>query len=130
MNSVILFHIACGIVIALTGYSITTLPVMHSDDSLESAAQRRLPTMIYQVVGIGIVLAVAAAIYAAATYLAAHNPDDSAYRSLTSVTGALLIIVGCIRLITTRAPRRIIGTNTLTLIVLGLALLISGPTLP
>jgi hypothetical protein len=130
MNSVILFHIACGIVIALTGYSITTLPVMHSDDSLESAAQRRLPTMIYQVVGIGIVLAVAAAIYAAATYLASHNPDDSAYRSLTSVTGALLIIVGCIRLITTRAPRRIIGTNTLTLIVLGLALLISGPTLP
>ena len=55
MNSVILFHIACGIVIALTGYSITTLPVMHSDDSLESAAQRRLPTMI---VGIGIFLAV------------------------------------------------------------------------
>lgn len=130
MNSVILFHIACGIVIALTGYSITTLPVMHSDDSLESAAQRRLPTMIYQVVGIGIVLAVAAAIYAGATYLASHNPGDSAYRSLTSVTGALLIIVGCIRLITTRGPRRIIGTNTLTLIVLGLALLISGPTLP
>ena len=130
MNSVILFHIACGIVIALTGYSITTLPVMHSDDSLESAAQRRLPTMIYQVVGIGIVLAVAAAIYAGATYLAALNPDDSAYRSLTSSTGALLIIVGCIRLITTRGTRRIIGTNTLTLIVLGFALLISGSTLP
>lgn len=130
MNSVILFHIACGIVIALTGYSITTLPVMHSDDSLESAAQRRLPTMIYQVVGIGIFLAVAAAIYVGATYLAAHNPGDSAYRSLTSVTGALLIIVGCIRIMTTRGPRRIIGTNTLTLIVLGLALLISGPTLP
>lgn len=130
MNSVILFHIACGIVIALTGYSITTLPAMHSDDSLESAAQRRLPTMIYQVVGIGIFLAVAAAIYAGATYLASHNPDDSAYRSLTSVTGALLIIVGCIRIMTTRGTRRIIGTNTLTLIVLGLALLISGPTLP
>lgn len=130
MNSVILFHIACGIVIALTGYSITTLPVMHSDDSLESAAQRRLPTMIYQVVGIGIFLAVAAAIYAGATYLASHNPDDSAYRSLTSVTGALLIIVGCIRIMTTRGPRRIIGTSTLALIVLGLALLISGPTLP
>ena len=130
MNGVILFHIACGIVIALTGYSITTLPAMHSDDSLESAAQRRLPTMIYQVVGIGFFLAVAAAIYAGATYLAAHNPDDSAYRSLTSVTGALLIIVGCIRIMTTRGPRRGIGTNTLTLIVLGLALLISGPTLP
>lgn len=130
MNGVILFHIACGIVIALTGYSITTLPAMHSDDSLESAAQRRLPTMIYQVVGIGIFLAVAAAIYAGATYLSAHNPDDSAYRSLTSVTGALLIIVGCIRIMTTRGPRRGIGTNTLTLIVLGLALLISGPTLP
>lgn len=130
MNSVILFHIACGIVIALTGYSITTLPVMHSDDSLESAAQRRLPTMIYQVVGIGIFLAVAAAIYADATYLASHNPDDSAYRSLTSVTGALLIIVGCIRIMTTRGPRRIIGTSTLALIVLGFALLISGPTLP
>ena len=130
MNSVILFHIACGIVIALTGYSITTLPVMHSDDSLESAAQRRLPTMIYQVVGIGIFLAVAAAIYAAATYFAAHNPGDSAYRSLTSVTGALLVIVGCIRIMATRGTRRIIGTNTLTLIVLGLALLISGPTLP
>jgi len=130
MNSVILFHIACGIVIALTGYSITTLPVMHSDDSLESAAQRRLPTMIYQVVGIGIFLAVAAAIYAGATYLASHNPDDSAYRSLTSVTGALLIIVGCIRIMTTRGPRRIIGTSTLALIVLGFALLISGPTLP
>lgn len=130
MNSVILFHIACGIVIALTGYSITTLTVMHSDDSLESAAQRRLPTMIYQVVGIGIFLAVAAAIYAGATYLASHNPDDSAYRSLTSVTGALLIIVGCIRIMTTRGPRRIIGTSTLALIVLGFALLISGPTLP
>lgn len=130
MNSVILFHIACGIVIALTGYSITTLPAMHSDDSLESAAQRRLPTMIYQVVGIGIFLAVAAAIYAAATYLASHNPGDSAYRSLTSVTGALLIIVGCIRLITTRGTRQLIGTNTLTIVVLGLALLISGPTLP
>lgn len=130
MNSVILFHIACGIVIALTGYSITTLPAMHSDDSLESAAQRRLPTMIYQVVGIGIFLAVAAAIYAGATYLASHNPDDSAYRSLTSVTGALLIIVGCIRIMTTRGPRRIIGTSTLALIVLGFALLISGPTLP
>lgn len=130
MNSVILFHIACGIVIALTGYSITTLPAMHSDDSLESAAQRRLPTMIYQVVGIGIFLAVAAAIYAGATYLAAHNPDDSAYRSLTSGTGAMLVIVGCIRLITTRGTRRLIGTNTLTIVVLGLALLISGPTLP
>ena len=130
MNSVILFHIACGIVIALTGYSITTLPVMHSDDSLESAAQRRLPTMIYQVVGIGIFLAVAAAIYAGATYLASHNPDDSAYRSLTSVTGALLVIVGCIRLMTTRGTRQLIGTNTLTIVVLGLALLISGPTLP
>ena len=130
MNSVILFHIACGIVIALTGYSITTLPAMHSDDSLESAAQRRLPTMIYQVVGIGIFLAVAAAIYAGATYLASHNPDDSAYRSLTSVTGALLIIVGCIRIMTTRGTRRIIGTSTLALIVLGFALLISGPTLP
>lgn len=130
MNSVILFHIACGIVIALTGYSITTLPVMHSDDSLESAAQRRLPTMIYQVVGIGIFLAVAAAIYAGATYLASHNPGDSAYRSLTSVTGALLIIVGCIRIMATRGTRRIIGTNTLALIVLGFALLISGPTFP
>ena len=130
MNSVILFHIACGIVIALTGYSITTLPVMHSDDSLESAAQRRLPTMIYQVVGIGIFLAVAAAIYAGATYLASHNPGDSAYRSLTSVTGALLVIVGCIRLMTTPGTRRLIGTNTLTVVVLGLALLVSGPTLP
>jgi hypothetical protein len=86
--------------------------------------------MIYQVVGIGIVLAIAAAIYASATYLAAHNPDDSAYRSLTSVTGALLVIVGCIRLMTTRGTRRLIGTNTLTVVVLGLALLISGPTLP
>lgn len=130
MNSVILFHIACGIVIALTGYSITTLPAMHSDDSLESAAQRRLPTMIYQVVGIGIFLAVAAAIYAGATYLAAHNPGDNAYRSLTSVAGALLIMVGCMRIMTTRGPRRIIGTSTLALIVLGFALLISGSTLP
>ena len=130
MNSVILFHIACGIVIALTGYSVTTLPAMRPGHGPGSAPRRDLPTVIYQVVGIGIVLAVAAAIYAAATYLAAHNPDDSAYRSLTSGTGALLIIVGCIRLMTTRGPRRIIGTNTLTLIVLGLALLISGPTLP
>lgn len=128
MNSVILFHIACGIVIALTGYSIATLPAMRPGHSPGSAPRHRLPTMIYQVVGIGIFLAVAAAIYAAATYLAAHNPDDSAYRSLTSGTGALLIIVGCIRLITTRGTRRIIGTNTL--IVLGLTLLISGPTLP
>ncbi len=128
MNSAILFHVACGIVIALTGYSITTLPAMHSDHSSESALQRRLPTTIYQVVGIGILLAVAAAIYAGATYLAAHNPDDSAYRALTSVTGALLIIVGCIRIMTTRGTRRTVGTNTL--IVLGLALLISGPTLP
>jgi hypothetical protein len=86
--------------------------------------------MIYQVVGIGIVLAIAAAIYAAATYLASHNPDDSAYRSLTSVTGALLVIVGCIRLMTTRGTRQLIGTNTLTVVVLGLALLVSGPTLP
>ena len=86
--------------------------------------------MIYQVVGIGIFLAVAAAIYAGATYLAAHNPDDSAYRSLTSVTGALLVIVGCIRIMHTRGTRQLIGTNTLTLIVLGFALLISGPTLP
>jgi len=86
--------------------------------------------MIYQVVRIGIVLAVAAAIYAAATYIAAHNPDDSAYRSLTSTTGALLIILGCIRLMTTRGTRRIIGTNTLTVVILGLALLVSGPTLP
>ena len=130
MNSAILFHIACGIVIALTGYSITTLPAMRSDHSSGSALQRHLPTTIYQVVGIGIVLAVAAAIYAGATYLAAHNPDDSAYRSLTSGTGALLIIVACMRIMTTRGTRRIIGTNTLTLIVIGLALLISGPTLP
>ena len=130
MNSVILFHIVCGIVIALTGYSITTLPVMHSDDSLESGAQRRLPTMIYQVVGIGIFLAVAAAIYAGATYLAAHNPGDSVYRSLTSVTGALLVIVGCMRIMHTRGTRQLIGTSTLALIVLGFALLISGPTLP
>lgn len=130
MNSVILFHIVCGIVIALTGYSITTLPAMHSDDGLESAAQRRLPTMIYQVVGICIFLAVAAAIYAGATYLAAHNPGDSVYRSLTSVTGALLIIVGCMRIMTIRGPRGIIGTSTLVLIVLGFALLISGQTLP
>ena len=128
MNSAILFHVACGIVIALTGYSITTLPAMHSDHSSEYALQRRLPTTIYQVVGIGILLAVAAAIYVGATYLAAHNPDDSAYRALTCVTGALLIIVGCIRIMTTRGTRRTVGTNTL--IVLGLALLISGPTLP
>lgn len=130
MNSVILFHIACGIVIALTGYSITTLPAMRPGHSPGSAPRHRLPTMIYQVVGIGIFLAVAAAIYAGATYLAAHNPDDSAYRSLTSVAGAILVIVGCIRIMTTQGPRRIIGTNTLTLIVLGFALLISGPTLP
>ena len=130
MNSVILFHIACGIVIALTGYSIIPLPATRSSCSPESAPQRGLPSMIYQVVRIGIVLAVAAAIYASATYLAAHNPDDSAYRSLTSDTGAILVIVGCIRLITTRGTRRLIGTNTLTIVVLGLALLISGPTLP
>lgn len=130
MNSVILFHIACGIVIALTGYSIIPLPATRPSRSPESAPQRCLPTMIYQVVRIGIVLAVAAAIYASATYLAAHNPDDSAYRSLTSVTGALLVIVGCIRLMTTRGTRQLIGTNTLTTVVLGLALLISGPTLP
>lgn len=130
MNSAILFHIACGIVIALTGYSITTLPAMRPGHGPGSAPRHRLPTTIYQVVGIGIFLAVAAAIYAGATYLAAHNPDDSAYRSLTCATGALLIIVGCIRVITTRSPRRIIGTNTLTLIVIGLTLLISGPTLP
>ena len=43
MNSVILFHIVCGIVIALTGYSITTLPVMHSDDSLESGRNGVFP---------------------------------------------------------------------------------------
>ena len=128
MNSAILFHVACGIVIAFTGYSITTLPAMHSDHSSESALQRRLPTTIYQVVGIGVLLAVAAAIYVGATYLAAHNPDDSAYRALTCVTGALLIIVGCIRIMTTRGTRRTVGTNTLN--VLGLALLISGPTLP
>ena len=130
MNSVILFHIACGIVIALTGYSIIPLPATRPSRSPESAPQRGLPTMIYQVVGIGIVLAVAAAIYAGATYLAAHNPDDSAYRSLTSVTGALLVIVGCVRVMTTRGTRRIIGTNTLTVVVLGLVLFISGPTLP
>ena len=130
MNSVILFHIACGIVISLTGYSIIPLPATSPSRSPQSAPQLGLPTMIYQVVGIGIVLAVAAAIYAAATYLAAHNPDDSAYRSLTSVAGAILVIVGCIRIMTTQGPRRIIGTNTLTLIVLGFALLISGPTLP
>ena len=130
MNSVILFHIACGIVIALTGYSIIPLPATRPSRSTESAPQRGLPTMIYQVVGIGIVLAVAAAIYAGATYLAAHNPDDSAYRSLTSVTGALLVIVGCVRVMTTRGTRRIIGTNTLTVVVLGLVLFISGPTLP
>lgn len=128
MNSAILFHVACGIVIALTGYSITTLPAMRSDHSSGSALQRGLPTTIYQVVGISMLLAVGAAIYVGATYLAAHNPDDSAYRSLTCVTGALLIIVGCIRIMTTRGTRRIIGTNTL--IVLGLALFISGPTLP
>lgn len=130
MNSVILFHIACGIVIALTGYSIIPLPAMRPGRSSGSALQRWLPTMIYQVVRIGVLLAVAAAIYIGATYLAAHNPDDSAYRSLTSVTGALLIIVGCIRLMTTRGTRQLIGTNTLTTVVLGLALLISGPTLP
>lgn len=130
MNSVILFHIACGIVIALTGYSIIPLPAMRPGPGPGSAPQRGLPTMIYQVFGIGIVLAVAAAIYAGATYLAAHNPDDSAYRSLTSVTGALLVIVGCIRIMTTRGTRRIIGTNTLTVVILGLVLFISGPTLP
>lgn len=130
MNSAILFHIACGIVIALTGYSISTLPAMRPGRSPGSASQRWLPTMIYQVVGIGILLAVATAIYAGATYLAAHNPDDSAYRSLTSVTGALLIIVGCIRIMTTRGTLRIIGTNTLTVVILGLVLFISGPTLP
>lgn len=130
MNSAILFHIACGIVIALTGYSISTLPAMRPGRSPGSASQRWLPTMIYQVVGIGILLAVATAIYAGATYLAAHNPDDSAYRSLTCVTGALLVIVGCIRIMTTRGTLRIIGTNTLTVVILGLVLFISGPTLP
>lgn len=130
MNSLILFHIACGIVIAVAGYSIIPLPAMRPGHGPGSAPRRGLPTMIYQVVGIGIVLAVAAAIYAGATYLAAHTPDDSNYRALTCVTGALLVIVGCIRIMTTRGTRRIIGTNTLTLIVLGLALLISGPTLP
>ncbi len=130
MNSAILFHVACGIVIALTGYSIIPLPAMRSGHGPGSAPRRGLPTMVYQVVGIGIFLAVAAAIYVGATYLAAHTPDDSAYRSLTSVTGALLVIVCCIRVMTTRGPRRIIGTNTLTVVVLGLALLISGPTLP
>lgn len=130
MNSVILFHIACGIVIAVAGYSIIPLPATRPGHGPGSAPRRGLPTMIYQVVGIGIVLAVAAAIYAGATYLAAHNPDDSAYRSLTSVTGALLVIVCCIRVMTTRGPRRIIGTNTLTVVVLGLVLFISGPTLP
>ena len=130
MNSAILFHIACGIVIALTGYSISTLPAMRPGRSPGSASQRWLPTMIYQVVGIGIFLAVAAAIYAGATYLAAHTPDASPYRSLTRVTRALLVIVGCMRIMTTRGPSRIIGTNTLTLIVLGFVLLISGPTLP
>lgn len=130
MNSAILFHVACGIVIALTGYSITTLPAMRSDHSPGSALQRHLSTMIYQVVGIGIVLAVAAAIYAAATYLAAHNPDDSAYRSLTCVTGALLIIVGCIRIMTTRGASAARSAGTLTIVVFGLALFISGPTLP
>lgn len=130
MNSAILFHIACGIVIALTGYSISTLPAMRPGRSPGSASQRWLPTMIYQVVGIGILLAVATAIYAGATYLAAHNPDDSAYRSLTCVTGALLILVGCIRIMTTRGTLRIIGTNTLTVVILGLVLFISGPTHP
>ena len=130
MNSAILFHIACGIVIALTGYSISTLPAMCPGRSPGSASQRWLPTMIYQVVVIGILLAVATAIYAGATYLAAHNPDDSAYRSLTCVTGALLVIVGCIRIMTTRGTLRIIGTNTLTVVILGLVLFISGPTLP
>lgn len=130
MNSVTLFHIACGIVIALTGCLIIPLPAKRSGHGPGFEPRRGLPTMIYQVVGIGIVLAIAAAIYASATYLAAHNPDDSAYRSLTSVTGALLVIVGCIRLMTTRGTRRLIGTNTLTVVVLGLALLISGPTLP
>lgn len=130
MNSIILFHIACGIVIALTGCSIIPLPATRSGHGPGSEPLRGLPTMIYQVVGMGIVLAVAAAIYAAATYLASHNPDDSAYRSLASVTGALLVIVGCIRLMTTRGTRQLIGTNTLTIVVLGLALLISGPTLP
>lgn len=130
MNSVILFHIACGIVIALTGCSIIPSPAKRSGHGPGSEPRRGLPTMIYQVVGIEIVLAIAAAIYTSATYLAAHNPDDSAYRSLTSVTGALLVIVGCIRLMTTRGTRRLIGTNTLTVVVLGLALLVSGPTLP
>lgn len=130
MNSVILFHIACGIVIALTGYSIIPLSAMRPGHSPGSAPRRGLPTMIYQVVGIGIVLAVAAVIYAGATYLAAHNLDDSAYRSLTCVTGALLVIVACMRIMATRGPRRIIGTNTLTVVILGLALFISGPTLP
>ena len=130
MNSVILFHIACGIVIAVAGYSIIPLPAMRPGHGPGSALRRGLPTMIYQVVGIGIVLAVAAAIYAGATYLAAHNPDDSAYRSLTCGLGALLSIVGCIRIMTTRGPRRIIGTNTLTVVILGLVLFISGPTLP
>lgn len=130
MNSAILFHIACGILIALTGYSISTLPAMRPGRSPGSASQRWLPTMIYQVVGIGILLAVATAIYAGATYLVAHNADDSAYRSLTCVTGALLILVGCIRIMTTRGTLRIIGTNTLTVVILGLVLFISGPTLP
>lgn len=130
MNSVILFHIACGIVIALTGYSISTLPAMRPGRSPGSASQRWLRTMIYQVVGIGVLLAVAAAIYIGATCLAALNLDDSAYRSLTCVTGALLIIVGCIRIMTTRGTLRIIGTNTLTVVILGLVLFISGPTLP
>ena len=130
MNSVILFHIACGIVIAFTGYSIIPLPAMRPGHGPGSVPRRGLPTMIYQVVGIGIVLAVAAVIYAGATYLAAHNPDDSAYRSLTCVTGALLVIVACMRIMTTRGTRRIIGTNTLTVVILGLALFIRGPTLP
>lgn len=130
MNSVILFHIACGIVIALTGYLVTTLPAMRPGHGPGSAPRRGFPTMVYQVVGIGIFLAVAAAIYAGATYLAAHSPDDSNYRALTCVTGALLVIVACIRIMTTRGTRRIIGTNTLTVVVLGLVLFISGPTLP
>lgn len=92
--------------------------------------QHSLSATIYQVVGIGIFLAVATAIYVGATYLAAHSPDDSNYRALTCVTGALLVIVACIRVMTTRGPRRIIGTNTLTVVVLGLVLFISGPTLP
>ncbi|MGC9806714.1 hypothetical protein [Schaalia odontolytica] len=130
MNSVILFHIACGIVIALAGCLITRIPAMRSEHSSGSVLQHSLSATIYQVVGIGIFLAVATAIYVGATYLAAHSPDDSNYRALTCVTGALLVIVACIRVMTTRGPRRIIGTNTLTVVVLGLVLFISGPTLP